>query len=137
MRTRSRCASRRSASAPRSSVLTSTKMNFAAIPPCWASCPSGTETEDIKVPPWRTQANNSGCVLHEMWIESGALNTVGREPSSRSVCRLSQLCVVVCNEDRKKARRLRVTRICTNQVSAAGGLKEGLAGAIDPHWPSR
>jgi hypothetical protein len=53
------------------------------------------------------------------------------------VCRLSQLCVVVCNEDRKEARRLRVTRICTNQVSAAGGLKEGLPGAIDPHWPSR
>jgi hypothetical protein len=72
-----------------------------------------------------------------MWIESGALNKAGRELSSRSVCRLSQLCVVVCNEDRKEARRLRVTRICTNQVSAAGGLKEGLPGAIDPHWPSR
>jgi hypothetical protein len=45
--------------------------------------------------------------------------------------------VVVGNEDRKEARRVHVTRVCTNQVSAAGGLKEGLPGAIDPHWPSR
>jgi hypothetical protein len=77
------------------------------------------------------------CPLHEKWIESGALNKAGRELSGPSVYSLSQLCVVVCDEDRKEARRLRVTRICTNQVSTAGGLKEGLAGAIDPHWPSR
>lgn len=77
------------------------------------------------------------CVLHEMSIEAGALNKAGREPSRRSVCRLSQLCVVVRNEDRKEACRLRVTRVCTDQVSAAGGLKEGFPGAIDPHWPSR
>jgi hypothetical protein len=64
------------------------------------------------------------CVLHEMWIESGALNKAGREACSRSVCRLSQLCVVVCSEDRKEARRLRVTRICANQASAAGGSKK-------------
>ena len=45
--------------------------------------------------------------------------------------------MVVSDEDRKEARRLRVTHICINQVSAAGGLKEGLPGAIDMHWPSR
>ena len=45
--------------------------------------------------------------------------------------------MIVCNEDRKEARRLGVARIFTNQVSAAGGLKESLPGAIDPHRPSR
>ena len=45
--------------------------------------------------------------------------------------------MVIRNEDRKEARSLRVTRICTNQMSAAGRLKEALPGAIDPHWPSR
>jgi hypothetical protein len=67
----------------------------------------------------------------------GTLNEAVREPPSRSVCRLSQLCVVVCNEDRKKARRLPVTRIRTNKMSAAGGLKEALPGAIDSHGPCR
>jgi hypothetical protein len=77
------------------------------------------------------------CVLCEMRIESEALNKPGREPSIRSVCRLSQLSVVVCNEDRKEASGLRVTCIRTHQVSAPRGLKECLPGAIDPHWPSR
>jgi hypothetical protein len=77
------------------------------------------------------------CVFHDTSIEAAALNKVGRELSRRSACRLSHVCVVVRNEDRKEAGGLRVTSICTNQVSAAGGLKEGLPGAVDPHWPSR
>jgi hypothetical protein len=69
MRTTIRCTSRGSATASRFSVLTSNKMNVTSTPHCWARCASGTETEDIKVPPLRTYVNNSlSLLLPTVWI---------------------------------------------------------------------
>ena len=45
--------------------------------------------------------------------------------------------MIVGDEYRKQARGIGITSICTNQVCAAGRLKECLTGAINPRWPSR